>query len=138
MDSSTNFEPTLWGGHTLFIFKIGHTGAFRPKSAEIGQKPSFSSLGCQKHLFLGGRRNALYNTWLAGSIADAFGSNITFFKNRLFLGGSGGIFGAVKIVVFHGFHSSLSISTLIIKRKMLAPSFRALSKALNSELSIEP
>ena len=64
--------------------------------------------------------------------------NITFFKNRLFLGGSRGIFGAVKIVVFYGFHTSLSISTIIIKRKMLAPSVRSLSKALNSELSIEP
>ena len=59
------------------------------------------------------------------------------FQKSLIFGGSGGIFGAVKIVVFHGFHSSLSISTLIIKRKMLAPSFRSLSKALIPELSIE-
>ena len=90
VDSSTNFEPNLWGGHTLFIFKIGHIGAFMSKRAEIGQNPSISSLGGQKHRFLSGRRNALYNTWLAGSIADTFGSKIAFFKNRQFFG----VFGA--------------------------------------------
>ena len=74
------------GGHTLFIFKIGHTGAFISKSAEIGQNPWFSGLGRQKHRFLGGLRNALYITWLAGSIADAFGSKIAFSKNRQFFG----------------------------------------------------
>ena len=36
--------------------------------------------------FLGGRRNVLYNTWLAGSIADAFRSEIAFSKNRQFFG----------------------------------------------------
>ena len=72
------------GGHTIFIFKIGHTGAFRFKSAEIGRNPGFSGLGGQKHRFLGGCRNELYNTGLAGSIADAFGSKIAFSKNRQF------------------------------------------------------
>ena len=51
---------------------------------------------------------------------------------------SGGIFGIAKIGVFHGFQSSVSISTLIREQKMLAPSFRSLSKALIPELSIEP
>ena len=39
---------------------------------------------------LGGPQNVLYNTWLAGSIADAFRSVIAFFKNRQFFG----VFGA--------------------------------------------
>ena len=39
---------------------------------------------------------------------------------------------------FYGFQSSISISLLIRERKTLAPSLRSLSKALNSELSIEP
>ena len=86
MVSLGNFESSLWGGHTIFIFKIGHTGAFRPKSAEIGQRQRFSGFGRQKHRFLGGRRNALYNTWLAGSIAEAFESKIAFSKNRQFFG----------------------------------------------------
>ena len=35
-----DFESSLWGGaHTIFIFKIGHTGAFRLKYAGIGWKP---------------------------------------------------------------------------------------------------
>ena len=60
-----------------------------------------------------------------------------FSKTEIF-GGSGGIFDRTKIGVFHGFQSSVSISTLIQERKKLAPSLRSLSKALNSELSIEP
>ena len=79
-------ERLFGGGHTLFIFKIGHIGAFVSKSAEIGQNPSILGLRGQKHRFLGGRRNALYNTWLAGSIADAFRSKIAFFKHRSFFG----------------------------------------------------
>ena len=64
-------------------------------------------------------------------------------KNRIFqkldiFWGSGGIFDMAKIGVFHGFQSSISISTLIRERKKLAPSSRSLSKALKTELSIEP
>ena len=75
----------MWG-HTHFSVEIGLTGGFSPKCVEIGRKPGFSGPGGQKHRFLGGRRNVLYNTWLAGSIADAFESKIAFFKNRQFLG----------------------------------------------------
>ena len=64
--------------------EIGLTGGFSPKCVEIGRKPGFSGPGGQKHRFLGGRRNVLYNTWLAGSIADAFRSEIAFSKNRQF------------------------------------------------------
>ena len=74
------------GGHTHFIFKIGHIWVFMSKIAEIGQNPWISGLGGQKHRFFGGRRNALYSTWLAGSIADPFGSIIAYFKNRQFFG----------------------------------------------------
>ena len=66
--------------------EIGLNGGFSPKCAEIGRKPGFSGPGGQKHRFLGGRRNVLYNTRLAGSIADAFRSKIAFFKNWTFLG----------------------------------------------------
>ena len=66
--------------------EIGLTGGFSPKCVEIGRKPGFSGPGGQKHRFLGGRRNVLHNTWLAGSIADAFGSKIAFSKNRQFFG----------------------------------------------------
>ena len=74
------------GGLTIFIFKIGHFGGSKSKSAEIGRKVGFSGPGGQKRLFLGGRRNALYNTWLVGSIADGFSSKIAFFKNSKFFG----------------------------------------------------
>ena len=43
-----------------------------------------------------------------------------------------------KIRVFYGFQTSVSICVLIRERKKLAPSLRSLSKALFSELSIEP
>ena len=63
--------------------------------------------------------------------------NRIFQKSAIFWR-SGGIFDIDKIGVFYGFQSSVSISTLIQEQKMLAPSSRSLSKALNSELSIEP
>ena len=72
--------------------EIGLTGGFSPKCVEIGRKPGFSGPGGQKHRFLGGRRNVLYNTWLAGSIADAFRSVIAFSKNRQFFGVFGAFF----------------------------------------------
>ena len=56
------------------------------ESAEIGQNPGFLDLGSPEYRFLGGRQNALYNTWLAGSIADGFRSKIAFLKNRRFFG----------------------------------------------------
>ena len=75
------------GGDIPFLFsKSVILGGSKSKSAEIGQKVRFSGPGGQKHRFLGGRRNALYNTWLAGSIADAFRSNIEFFKKSKFFG----------------------------------------------------
>ena len=74
------------GGHTHFSTENGLNGGFSPKSAGIGRKPWFSGPGGQKHGFLGDRRNALYNAWLAGLIADAFGSKIAFSKNPPFLG----------------------------------------------------
>ena len=71
--------------------EIGLTGGFSPKCVEIGRNPGFSGPGGQKHRFLGGRRNVLYNTWLAGSIADGFRSEIPISKNRQFFG----VFGAL-------------------------------------------
>ena len=63
--------------------------------------------------------------------------NGIFQKFEIFWG-SGRIFVRVKIQLFYGYHSSVSISTVNLERKGLAPSSRSLSKALNSELSIEP
>ena len=83
-------KSTFWGGHTHFSAESGLNGGFSPKCVEIGRKPGFSGPGGQKHRFLGGRRNVLYNTWLAGSIADAFRSVLAFSKNRQFFG----VFGA--------------------------------------------
>ena len=60
-----------------------------------------------------------------------------FWKSAIFRC-SGGIFAIAKIEVFRGFQSISSISSLILRGKMIAPSLRSLSKALNSELSIEP
>ena len=88
------------GGHTFFIFKIGHTGAFRPKSAEIGQNHDFRVLGARKTDFLAAVETPYI---IAGSIADAFGSNITFFKNRLFLGVLGAFLGQSKSWYFTDF-----------------------------------
>ena len=59
--------------------KFFFSRAYEPGFSGPGQDP-----GGQKHRFLGARRNVLYNTWLDGSIADAFRSVIAFFKNRQF------------------------------------------------------
>ena len=59
---------------------------FSLKSSESRWEPWFSSPSGQKHRFLEGQRNAQYNRYLAGSIADRFGCKIAFFKNRHFLG----------------------------------------------------
>ena len=63
---------------------------------------------------------------------------IHFFQKSAIFRCSGGIFASAKIEVFRGFQSLASISTLILRGKMIAPSLRSLSKALISELSIEP
>ena len=67
-----------------------------------------------------------------------FPTCIHFFQKSVIFRCSGVIFTTPKIEVFQGFQSSTSISTLILRWKMVAPSMRSLSKALNSELSIEP
>ena len=100
-------KSTLGGGHTHFSVEIGLNGGFSPKCVEIGRKPGFSGPGGQKHRFLGGRRNVLYNTWLAGSIADAFGSNMQFFKNWRFFGVLVAFLGQSKLRYFTDFKAHL-------------------------------
>ena len=42
------FEATfLGGGHTLFIFKIGHIGAFSPKVLKLVKTRDFRALGAR-------------------------------------------------------------------------------------------
>ena len=37
VDFSTNFEQSLWGGHTIFIFKIGHFGGSGQKVQKLAE-----------------------------------------------------------------------------------------------------
>ena len=131
------------GGHTHFWVEIGLNGGFSPKSAGTGRKPWFSGPGSQKHRFLGGRRNARYNTWLAGSIADAFSSIIAFCKNWNFSGVLGAFLTWPKSGYFTGSKAQsvfrLSFknekASTFVKVSIESSVFRAFDRALNEEAS---
>ena len=130
-------------GHTHFSLEIGLNGGFSPKSAGIGRKPWFTGPGSQKHRFLGGRRNAWYNTWLAGSIADAFSSKIAFFKNWIFWGFWGhfwhdqnwGISRISNLSQYFDSHSRTKKASTFVEVSIESSVFRAFDRALNEEAS---
>ena len=141
--SSGPNTSTFWGGHTHFSVEIGLNGGFSPKSAGIGRKPWFSGPGGQKHRFLGDRRNALYNTSLAGSIADAFGSKIAFSKNPQFFGVLGAFLTWPKSGYFT-YSKAQSVFRLsfkdekastFVKVSIESSVFRAFDRDLNEEAS---
>ena len=88
-------------------------------------------------------RNALYNTWLAGSIADASRRKIAFFKNWIFFGVLGaflkwsksGISRISKLNQYFDSHSRTKKASTFVKVSIESSENRAFDRALNEEAS---
>ena len=132
------FESTFWGGTYPFYFQNrSYWAIYSEKRWNRPTTGIFGPWAPETPIF---GRPTERPIWYMISWVDCWcfrECNHTFQKSAIF-SCSGAIFVVAKIEVFQGFQSSSSISTLIPKPKMVAPSMKALSKALISELSIEP